>query len=85
MAVPGALSAIGSVREVNQPANWDELAIMRLASSLCECQAKAAPIAMQNMINKPLRLCMAFVLHCSFDGAENAARQSSAALGRMDV
>src|SRR5215475_3277673 len=51
----GVVGAVGAVCGANQPSCGDEFASIALAASPYDCQAKVAPIPMENMIRKRAR------------------------------
>src|SRR5215470_19247940 len=51
----GVVCARGAVCGANQPSCGDEFASIALAASPYDCQAKVAPIPMENMIRKRAR------------------------------
>lgn len=50
----GAVCATGAAGGASQPSCGEELAIIPLAASPYDCQAKVAPTPMQNVIKKRL-------------------------------
>src|SRR5262249_13132477 len=51
----GVVGAVGAVCGANQPSCGDEFASIALAASPYDCQAKVAPIPIENMIRKRAR------------------------------